>query len=994
MSEPSDKGTAGMNAIQNVVLLLPVVCVLTTSSQAADIDFKRDIRPILSDKCFACHGPDAAHREADLRLDDRESAIASSIVPGEPDESELLVRVTSADADQVMPPPATRKRLTQKEVTLLREWIKAGAEYEPHWAFIPVAKQVPLPPTDAAAHWARNGIDAFVLQRLQAEHLTPAAAATREQWLRRVTFDLTGLPPTLEEIDAFITDESAQAFEAVVDRLLQTPACAERFAADWLDAARYADTFGYQNDRDMHVWPWRDWVIRSFQQNLSYKDFLVWQIAGDMLPEATTDQRLATTFNRLHRQTNEGGSIPEEFRIAGIADRTTTAGTAFLGLTLGCARCHDHKFDPVSTADYYALAGIFHSTLTTSHAGPGVWSAINEVRLPDRQSSPEEQARRLQDLHELRSRQQAIQIELTSLLLEIPGGSEANVLTREQPIAANEKGAVYEVSFKAGPGVWAGASQRTTADDGLQIDLLREDGSILTGFRHNPGPWSGTKNSQNLNIGRFSYTGDGSGGIRIRITSATPGSSRFGGAIDDVTITTGPATLFSEDFHALRRGPIEGVQADTGLRVFAQAVVPGWTGGGLNHSHAVELNHGDYAILFFGGGAKQLADAQPVTPAEKAAHSAAVEIEQQLQILNAKITRAEQMDAPEYALAVRDVDSPANSAIYRRGDFQSPGDVVPRGFLTAVSTATTHPIPNETSGRLQLARWLTDPQNPLTSRVLVNRIWQHLFGSGLVRTVDYFGVHGEVPGHPELLDFLAVRFRENDAWSLKKTVRRMVLSRTYQMASAHNAHAAELDPENRLMWQMPRRRLMAESIRDAMLSASGQLDSGRGGPSLGLELEGNINGLGGNVNPPSWAGKIPEEIRNRRSVYLPLRRQRPLGDLEILSVFDFPHPSDITGTRANTTVATQALFLLNAPFVKDQARQFAERLYSEKPEDERARIDRLYLLTVSRPPTAEESQMALSFLNECTADLNGDRSDAWAQLCHALFGSNSFLFCE
>jgi hypothetical protein len=371
-----------------------------------------------------------------------------------------------------------------------------------------------------------------------------------------------------------------------------------------------------------------------------------------------------------------------------------------------------------------------------------------------------------------------------------------------------------------------------------------------------------------------------------------------------------------------------------------------------------------------------------------------MELEKQLGDLAAQISNLEEKDALETALAVRDVDEPADSPIYRRGDFQSLGDIVPRGFLSAVSVSKSYDISAKASGRLQLAHWLTDPDNPLTSRVMVNRIWHHLFGKGLVRSVDYFGVHGEAPSHPELLDFLAVRLRQEDRWSLKTTVRRMVMSRTYRMASSHNAKAKELDPDNRLLWQMPRRRLTAESIRDAMLAASGQLDPGRGGPSLGLELKGNIKGAGGNVNPPNWGNKIPDYVNGRRSIYLPLKRERPVGELEILSAFDFPHPSEITGARPNTTVATQALFLLNAPFVKHQANKLAERLTKEEPDDEQARLQRLYLLTVSRPADAKEIETALTFLDECAEDLKGNRSAALTQLCHAVIGSNSFLFRE
>ena len=523
---------------------------------------------------------------------------------------------------------------------------------------------------------------------------------------------------------------------------------------------------------------------------------------------------------------------------------------------------------------------------------------------------------------------------------------------------------------------------------------------MLAGFQHKPGPWSGTKDAQKMSPAKFTYKGDGSGEVRIRLTSSSPGSGHFGGAIDDLAIATNKTTIFTENFDALKPGPTEGSQADTRLRVLAGVSVPGWAGGGLSHSHAVDLGGGDYAIQFFGGGAVALAAAKPVTEPEKAAHARAMEFEKQLGDLVAQISLLEAKDAPETALAVRDIDEPADGPIFQRGNFQSLGEIVPRGFLSAVPVATAHAIPPGTSGRLQLAEWLTDPGNTLTSRVLVNRVWHHLFGKGLVPSVDYFGVHGESPSHPQLLDFLALRMREDDRWSLKKTVRRMVMSRAYQMASTPNPSASATDPDNRLLWQMPRRRLVAESIRDAMLAVSGELDPSRGGPSLGLELEGNIAGAGGDVNPATWGNKTPDYVKNRRSIYLPMKRERPVGELEILSTFDFPHPSEITGARPETTVATQALFLMNAPFVKHQASKLAERLASEEADDEPARATRLYLLTVNRPPEPDEIDTALAFIDQCAQDLSpkpGDtkaRSGAWAQLCHAMLASNNFLFRE
>lgn len=999
-----------------LVVVMPWLAVAAAdeakpSEGAADVAgvefFQEHIHPILKARCYECHSHDSGKAKGGLVLDSRRGwqtggGEGPAIVPGKPDESLLMEAVRYEGYE--MPP---EQQLPAGEIALLEKWIAIGApdprdsktpEIDPAklWALQPIA--TPQVPPVADAQWPRDDLDAFILAKLEAAGLRPAIDADRSTLLRRVTFDLTGLPPTPEEIEAFVNDPSDRAYEKVVDRLLDSPAFGDHWARHWFDLSCYADLADIQGDvliRD--AWRYRDYVIAAFNADKPLDRFIHEQIAGDLLPYDSDEQRreqlIATGYLAIGPWTLQN-YIKKQLDADVVDHQIDRIGRTFLAQTISCARCHDHKFDPVPTADYYALAGIFHSTRTTSYDGPGVWSAINEVRLPDLNNTPEEQARCRKEIANLRSQRQRLQSELTTLLLEIPGGSEANVLMLEKPIAANSNGTQYEVSFEAGPSVWAGAPQRTTADDGLQIDLLREDGSVLAGFRHDPGPWSGTKDAQKLKPVRFNFTGDGSGAIRVRLTSATPGNSRFGGAMDNLRISAGPRTFFSEDFNSLQRGPIEGAQADTKLPVLAQAIVPGWAGGGLNHSHAVDLGGGNYAIQFYGGGAEGLAHARPVTPAEQEAHAKAIELDKQLKDLAANIAQAEEKDAAEHALAVRDVDEPADSPIYRRGDFQNLGEVVPRDFLTVVPTSKSYTIPHGTSGRLQLAQWLTNSENPLTSRVLVNRIWHHVFGKGLVRTVDYFGVHGETPSHPELLDFLAVRMRESDGWSLKKTVRRMVLSRTYQMAAAHHAEAKELDPENRLMWRMPRRRLSAESIRDAMLAASGELDSARGGPSLGLELKDNILGAGGDVNPPTWGNQIPDYVKNRRSIYLPLKRERPVGELELLSAFDFPHPSEITGARATTTVATQALFLLNAPFVKHQAARLADRLAGEQPDDERARINRLYLLTLSRPATSDEIDTAAAFLDQCSEDLSGNRAAAWAELCHAVLGSNSFLFCE
>lgn len=983
---------------------------------AATAFFEEKIIPLLEERCFKCHSHESGKAKGGLALDSRKGwekggESGPAIVPGKPDESLLIQAVRYHDEDLQMPPK--KKKLPDDEILLLEKWVDMGApdprktkrrEYDPAklWALQPIQRHTPPAPSDQS--WARDELDRFLLSKLEAAGLEPATDADRYTLLRRVTFDLTGLPPTPAEIEAFIHDTSPDAYQKVIDRLLASPAFGDHWARHWFDLSCYADLADIQGDvliRD--AWRYRDYVIAALNADKPLDRFIHEQIAGDLLPYQNDHQRreqiIATGYLAIGPWTLQN-YIKGQLDADVVDHQIDRIGRTFLGQTISCARCHDHKFDPVPTADYYALAGIFHSTLTTSYDGPGVWSAITHVTLPPLGVDPAELAQRKKSIDELGTQRQLQQSELTSLIHKIPGASTANVLTLAKGIAANEKGQAYELSFGAAPSVWVGGGQRTTSADGLQIDVLRADGSVLAGFQHKPGPWSGTKDAQKMSPAKFTYKGDGSGEVRIRLTSSSPGSGRFGGALDDLVVSTGGMRVFEENFDRLEPSKTQGSQTDTELRVLAGASVPGWVGAGINASHAVDLGEGNYAVQFFGGNAGSLAAAKPVSEAEKQAHARAMELQKQVGGLDAKLRELDKKNAPEKALAVREVDEPADSPIYRGGNFQSLGDTVPRGFLSAVPVSKTHTIPAGSSGRLQLAEWLTDPGNTLTSRVLVNRVWHHLFGKGLVPTVDYFGVHGETPSHPQLLDFLALRMREDDRWSLKSTVRRMVMSRAYQMASAPNAKATAADPGNRLLWQMPRRRLNAESIRDAMLAASGELDPARGGPSLGLELKGNIAGAGGNVNPPTWGKKTPDYVQNRRAIYLPLKRERPLGELEILSTFDFPHPSEITGARPETTVATQALFLMNAPFVKHQAAKLAERLQREEADDERARIKRLFDLTVNRPPETDEIDKALAFIDLCAQDLSPKpadpkaRSGAWTQLCHAMLASNNFLFRE
>ncbi|MBS0263593.1 MAG: PSD1 domain-containing protein, partial [Planctomycetes bacterium] len=963
--------------VANVVVGQELKTPATVEPSAKDLEFfEREIVPLLQRHCYECHSHRTGKAKGGLVLDSRAGWEAgglsgTAVIPGKPAES-LLISAVRYDGLE-MPP---RGKLPDREIALLEKWVSLGApdrrevtvaktDSRQLWAWQPLQK--PAVPAPRQADWPHETLDHFIVSRLEQQGLSPAPQADRATLIRRVTFDLTGLPPTPLEVDQFLQDDSDQAYTQLVDRLLSSPAFGDHWARHWFDLSCYADLADIDGNvliRD--AWRYRDYVIAAFNHDKPLDQFIHEQIAGDLLPydspEQHREQIIATGYLAIGPWTLQN-YIKGQLDADVVDHQIDRIGRTFLGQTLSCARCHDHKFDPIPTKDYYALAGIFHSTRTTRYDGPGVWSQITHVPLPD---LPGEVAAFERLARDISRQQDKLRAELQECqrrdaqerFAKKVISPHANSLTLSTGIPANTAGKRYRVTFAAGPSVWTDGSQSTGERDGLLLQVLRQDGSVLSHHVYRPAVWSGTNSAQQLSAAEFTYTGDGSGPITVHIT-ASDFTGRFSGALDDLTIVEreSATTVFAEDFDHCQLGGTKGQQPATGLTVYAGCVVAGWAGGGVNHSHAV--NRGttekpNMALQIYSG---------PAVPPD---NPRITKISEELTTLTQRLDAVRPGNSQ--ALGVADVDTPHDSPIYRRGSFQSLGDVVPRGFLHAVPVSTQYEIPPQASGRLQLAQWLTDPANPLTARVLVNRIWQHVFGDGLVRSVDYFGIHGEKPSHPELLDHLAWQFRNVDRWSLKQTIRRMVLSRTYQMSSAHHPQAEVQDPDNRWLWRMPRRRLPAECIRDAMLAVSGQLDPGRSGPSLGLELNGNINGAGGTVNPATWGGQVAPYIRQRRAVYLPLPRQRPAGELEILGVFDFPHPSEIVGARPNTTVATQALFLMNSPFVKHHATKLAERLLRELPDD-RSRLQRLSILTSSRPAELEEIETSLVFLDDCTREL-------------------------
>ena len=972
----------------------------------AQVVFNRDIRPLLSENCFKCHGPDARARQAGLRFDRREGALAllegggAAIVPGKRGMSRMMIRVADERASHRMPPPEENKRLTTQQVELLGRWIDQGAAWQEHWAFI--APQRPPVPAVRNSSWIRDPIDAFILSRLERAGLDPSPEADKQALIRRVSFDLTGLPPELGEIDAFVSDESPRAYEKVVDRLLASAHYGERMAGDWLDLARYADTYGYQNDRERSVWPYRDWVIRAFNDNLSYDRFITWQLAGDLLEEPTRDQRLATAFNRLHRQTNEGGSVEEEYRVEYVADRAQTFGTAMLGLTTECARCHDHKYDPISQVEYYRLFAFFNSIDES-----GLYSHFTDaVPTPTlRLTTPEQEVR----IGELESQVAQAEQELAAAALSRRAAFEQWLSgPAPDPVMSDmigdysfdslaENQAVNRAE-RAKPGKALDNPQLVDGVRGKAVKLNGENNVHFPGvgeftrvdpfsvslwiripeFKdravifHRSRAWTDAA-SQGYQLliedGRLSaslihfWPGNA---IRVRTAAAAPigrwvhvvvtydGSSRAAGLTiyvdgepaavetvrDNLTkgITGGGALVFTVGQRFRDRGFKSGLVDE--LKVFGRCITP---------LEAAQLHDG-----------RSLLDA-----VAKADHNAGALLAYYLsnhdarfreQLDNLRDSRrqlAKALDAVEEIMTMAELPSPRPAYLLERGAYDARRQQVQPGTPAAIMPFSSELPPN----RLGLARWLSDPRHPLTARVAVNRFWQILFGRGIVVTSENFGSQGALPTHPELLDYLAREFVES-GWDVKTMLHRLVSSATYRQSSRAGPQARKRDPDNTLLSRSPSRRLSAEMIRDQALAVSGLLVRRIGGPSVKpYQPPGLWQEKSGVVYKPDTG-----EGLHRRSLYTFWKRTSPPPSMMI---FDAAKRDVCVARRQVTNTPLQALVLLNDPQFVEAARALAERVLAEGGRAEDDRITFAFRLLTGRRPTRPE----LSTLRRLQADL-------------------------
>ncbi|MBS0211222.1 MAG: DUF1553 domain-containing protein [Planctomycetes bacterium] len=988
--------------------ILPLcVAVLVPSAAPAfgaePLEFNRDVRPILSQNCFACHGFDAKQRKADLRLDVPEGAFAehdgsAAIRSGQPEQSEVWRRINTTDADEVMPPQASHKKLTAAEKTVIRRWIEQGAPYQKHWAFEPVRRAAE--PAVKNQAWPRNAVDRFILARLEKEQLAPQAEADRETLIRRVSFLLTGLPPTLEEIDRYVNDKSGadksnDAYEQMVDRYLASPRYGEERARYWLDVARYADTHGLHLDNERQMWAYRDWVIDAFNNNLPYDQFTVWQLAGDLLPNPTNEQLTATGFNRCNVTTSEGGAIADEYAYRYAVERASTTIQTWLGLTGGCAVCHDHKYDPISAREFYSFYAFFNNA-----ADPAMDGNVNNTapfqKLPeagqqaslDATTKHEAAARRaLEDAATQAKYTDPAQAAATSEQSDAESSAEIELTTDVVFDDFFPLGAVLRNTSRnapnwiADPPFGAPSGRRVLKqanshffEDTVQSQLLPvivpEDGRFEVWLRVDP---------ENV-----------PDGVSI-VLGSTGGTRRVWWGNDDALDGGFPGIAQSE-----RIGPLP--EPGQWTRLIVSAKDFGLKAGQRVNSIALQQAGGvvywdafavqgivapekdplaSFTNWWQGVGQKAPAD----VPAELQAILTAGPKKEATPELRAKLqnfylayvarpvnhllaTRRREWEsaraarsAAEYAMngtmIYRDRDAPKDSFVMMRGQYDKPGDKV-EPAVPAVFPALKKASTDGRATRLDLARWLVAPEHPLTARVEVNRLWQEVFGTGLVKTSYDFGSQGEVPSHPELLDWLASEYRDS-GWDTKRLLRLLVTSATFRQRAYAGEALRQRDPENRLLARGPRFRLDAEQIRDAALFTAGLINLDMGGPGVKPYQPPNIwEPVGyGDSNTRYYLQDHGASLY-RRSLYVFLKRTAPPP---FMSNFDAPNREQFCTRRERSNTPLQALQLMNDVQFFEAARALAERAIDEGGKTPEARITYLYRVAVGRRPDPAELKL-------------------------------------
>lgn len=989
-----------------------VVCVLIVLPQLAaaddaekksvDIQFNEQIRPILSEYCFACHGPDSASRKAELRLDTRAGATADgAIVPGNVEESELIARIVSDDPDVVMPPPDSQRQLKPEHKQLLTRWIKDGAEWGEHWAFVPPRK-AELPQPEGVKQWAHNPIDQFVLGKLNGLGLKPNQQADRHTLARRTALDLTGLPPTPAMVESFLADSKEGAYERYVDTLLASEHAGEHRARYWLDAARYGDTHGMHVDNYREMWPYRDWVIRAFNSNRPFDQFVVEQIAGDLLPEATIDQRIATGFSRCNITTAEGGAIQEEVKVRYMVDRVETTSTVFLGMTAGCAVCHNHKYDPLSQREFYQLGAFFNNTTQPALDG-NQKDSPPVVALPDKKF--------LDEWNGLLTQRKELEAELSNWKSTANNWWPSHPRVAEHPIASD--GLVLWMPLTEGEGdplelpksaTWAtehpagrrGMRFGEGSEFSAKLPKLRSDEPLTVSFwyRSPERVMSTTLFQQSATI----KEGEKEKSVGWKITGNTQGGlvfQIFNGGQKITALLPGDEALIPRTWqHVCVR--YSGGQANSSISILVNGRAGELRNSTEKHIAAMELadaplkiagkiptaglsdiriyrrwvSDEEAGLLARDIGIKKLLQADTtwndLKPQDRETLTQYFDqtldenYQARSRALSATTKRRDYIYARSTTtLVMQERPSAPRAWILERGEYDKRRAEVPPD-VPDVFPRMPQGVP---ANRLGLARWLVDPKHPLTARVTVNRLWQSVFGTGLVKTSEDFGVMGERPSHPELLDWLAVEFIES-GWNVKHILKLMVTSATYQQSSIITPEKIQTDAENRYLSRAPRLRLDAEVLRDQALAVSGLLKRQVGGASVrpyqpaGLW---NVVAISG-----SNTGHFKQDLGDalyRRSLYTFWKRTSPPPTM---AAFNAPTREQCTVRRERTNTPLQALVLMNDPQFVEAGRHLAETAIKQQS-DVRHRVTWMLTTVLNRPANEADISDLLSAATEFRA---------------------------